>query len=105
MLNASQVRTNRAAFSDASMSRQSGEVHRLVGDHADRRAFHAAEADDDVRREAGVDLQELAVVQHAVDHLVHVVGLVRRVRDERVELSVGLGHLEDLRTAAPGGRP
>src|ERR1700721_2720501 len=60
MLNASQVLTNRAAFSPA-------------------------EADHDVRREAGVYLQELAVVEHVGDHLVHVVGLVRRVGDERVE--------------------
>ena len=92
MLNASQVLTNRAAFSEASMSRQPGEVHRLVGHHADGRAFHPAEADHHVRRETGVYLQELAVVEHVGDHLVHVVGLVRRVGDERVELRVDLDH-------------
>src|ERR1035437_7747275 len=70
MLNASQVRTNRAAFSDASMSRQPA---KCIGWFATR----PAEADHDVRREAGVDLEELAVVEHPGDHFVHVVGLVR----------------------------
>ena len=93
MLNASQVRTNRAAFSEASMSRQPGQVHRLVGHHADGRALHPAEADHDIRREPGVDLEELAVVEHVGDHLVHVVGLVRRVGDERVEFRVRLVRL------------
>ena len=63
MLNASQVRTKRAAFSEASMSRRAGELHRLVGDDADRAALDPAEADDDVRREQRLHLEELAVVE------------------------------------------
>ena len=100
MLKASQVRTNRAAFSDASMSRQPGQVHRLVGDHADRRALDPAEPDADVGREQGMDLQELPVVEDAGDDGVGVVRLVRRVGDEAVERGVGLG---DLQEAGLGG--
>ena len=91
MLNASQVRTKRAAFSEASMSRRAGELHRLVGHDADRAALDPAEADDDVRREQRLHLEELAVVEDVLDDRVHVVGLVGRVRDERVELAVGVG--------------
>ena len=85
MLKASQVRTKRAAFSEASMSRLPGELHRLVGDDADRVALDPAEADDDVRREQRHDLEELLVVEDGGDHLVHVVGLVGAVGDQRVE--------------------
>jgi hypothetical protein len=47
-----------------------------------------AEADDDVPGEARVDLGELAAVQHVLDDVVHVVGLVGGVGDHRVaELS------------------
>ena len=41
-----------------------GELHRLVGDDADRAALDAAEADEDVRREQRLDLEELLVVEH-----------------------------------------
>ena len=104
MLNASQVRTNRAAFSEASMSRRAGELHRLVGDDADRAALDPAEADDDVRREQRLHLEELAVVEHRLDHGVHVVGLVRRVRDQRVERAVEVGDLEVGRARRTTGR-
>ena len=40
-----------------------GQVGGLVGDDADRAAAEPAEADDDVRREVGVDLEEVAVVE------------------------------------------
>jgi hypothetical protein len=40
-----------------------------------------------------VDLEELAVVEHVGDHLVHVVGLVRRVGDDGIEFRVGLVRL------------
>ena len=62
MLNASQKRTNRAAFSEDSMSSTPGEVLGLVADDPDRIAVEAAEADDDVLREVLLDLEELAVV-------------------------------------------
>ena len=46
MLNASQNRTNRAPFTDASMSRRAREHRRLVGDDADRTAVEPREADE-----------------------------------------------------------
>ena len=82
-----------------------GVVHRLVGHHADGRALHPAEAGHHVRRETGVHLEELAVVEHVGDHLVHVVGLVRRVGDDRVEFFVLLIWLAQFRVGGlPPGR-
>ena len=75
------------------MSRRAGELHRLVGHDADRAALDAAEADEDVGREQLLDLEELLVVEDGGDHVVHVVGLVRAVRDERVERPVEVGEL------------
>ena len=54
----------------------------------DAAAVDAAEADDDVAGAFGLDLEEFVVVEDAADDLVHVVGLVRRVRDEGVEFEV-----------------
>ena len=73
------------------MSRRAGEVHRLVGDDADRAALDPAEAADDVRREQRLHLEEVAVVDDVLDDRVHVVRLVGRVRDEGVEARVVLG--------------
>ena len=70
-----------------------GELHRLVGHDADRLALDPAEADEDVGREQLLDLEELLVVEHRGDHVVHVVGLVRGVRDDRVEGPVEVGEL------------
>ena len=74
-----------------------GELHRLVGHDADRAALDPAEADEDVRREQRLHLEELAVVEDVLDDGVHVVGLVRRVRDEGVQLEVLVGDLERRR--------
>ena len=65
-----------------------GELGRLVGDDADAAAVDAAEPDDDVHGALGLHLEELVVVEQAADHLVHVVGLVGRVRDQRVEFEI-----------------
>ena len=71
-----------------------GEVHRLVGDHADRASRPTRPKPQTMlRREHRVHLEEVAVVQHARDDRVHVVGLVRRVRDQRVEGLVLAGDL------------
>lgn len=88
MLKQSQVRMNRAAFSEALMSRQPHELGGLVGHDADGAALDAAEADDDVLRVTGLDFQELVLVEDPGDDLVHVVRLVRRIRDQRVELEI-----------------
>ncbi len=53
MLNASQNRTNRDAFSDASMSSVPGDHLRLVRDDPDRAPVEAGEADDDVIAHSG----------------------------------------------------
>ena len=44
-------------------------------------------------RVAGLHLEELVVVEDAGDDLVHVVGLVRRIRDQRVQLEVLVGEV------------
>ena len=59
-----------------------------LADDADRVAVQAREADDDVLGPVLVDLEELAVVDDEPDHVAHVVGLVRAVGDDRVELLV-----------------
>ena len=66
MLKQSQVRTNRAAF-------------------------YPAEPDDDVWCEERLDLEELVIVQDGTDDLLHVVGLVRRVGHQLVQLAVVVG--------------
>ncbi len=71
-----------------------GELHRLVGHDADRAALDPAEADDDVGGEHRLDLEELLLVHDRADDLVHVVGLVRGVRDQRVQRLVELGEVQ-----------
>ncbi len=79
-------------------------MHGLVGYDPDRCAFDAAESYDDVLGELGVDLAELAVVEHMLDHAVHVVGLVRGVRDHGIQFGIVLGHLTPSSlTASTGG--
>ena len=81
MLNASQNRTNRARLLARVDVERAGEHLRLVGDDADAAAVQPREADHDVHRPEREDLEELAVVHDAADHLVHVVGLARAVGD------------------------
>ena len=57
-----------------------------------------------LRRVAGLHLEELVVVEDAGDDLVHVVRLVRRVRDQRVELEVLVGEVVLDRALGIGGR-
>ena len=67
MLNASQVRTNRPALFEASMSSTPASDARLVADHADRMPAEPREPADDVLRPALVHLEELAVVDDVAD--------------------------------------
>src|SRR5712692_3839949 len=60
----------------------------LIRDDAHRPAPEARQADQQVPREVPVDLQELAVVHHAPDHVVHVVRLGRLVGDHVEQLFV-----------------
>src|SRR3546814_8274228 len=61
------------------------EHERLVRDDADRATLDAPEAADDVRGMRWLHLEEIALVDRLADQLVHVVRLVRRRRDQRVE--------------------
>ena len=53
------------------------------------RALQACEADDDVARIVRLELEEVALVDHLLDQLSHVVGLVRIGRDQTVERGNG----------------
>ncbi len=66
-----------------------GQEFRLVADDADHMTAEAAEADDDVLREERLHLEELAVVQDSCHDLPHVVGLVRRLGNDGLQLRVG----------------
>ena len=68
-------------------------MRRLVGHDPDRPAVDATEPDDDVLGVTRLDLQELVLVEDAGDHLVHVIRLVGRVRDQRVQLEVLVGEV------------
>ena len=57
-----------------------GQVRGLVGHDPDRPAAEPPEADDEVRREVGLDLEEVPVVEHRPHDVLDVVGLVRLLR-------------------------
>src|SRR3546814_13412695 len=61
----------------------------LVRDDADRAPLDAPEAAEDVARMRRLHLEEIALVDRLADQFVHVIGLVRRWRDQRVEALVG----------------
>src|SRR3546814_64298 len=58
-------------------------------DLADRAPLDAPEAAEDVARMRRLHLEEIALVDRLADQFVHVIGLVRRWRDQRVEAFVG----------------
>ena len=53
----------------------------LVGDHTHCPPVHSAEPHDNVASIVRHDLKEVPFVHHARDDVQHVIGLVRRVRD------------------------
>ena len=63
-----------------------GQIRRLVGDDADRATADAREADHHVLGVVLVNLEQVAVVDHRADHVLHVVGLAALGRHHRVEL-------------------
>ena len=87
-LNASQVRTNRAAFSDASMSSTPASERGWLPTTPTEWPPRRAKPTTMFSAQPLVHLEELAVVDDAPDDVVHVVRLVRVVRDERVELGI-----------------
>ena len=90
-MNASQVRTNRAAFSLASMSRQPARCIGWLATTPTGAPATRPKPTTMLRANACVDLAERVLVQHGLDDPVDVVGLVGRVGDEDVELLVGAG--------------
>ena len=64
---------------------RAGQVRRLVGDDADGSPAEPRKADDDVLGEVLVHLEKVPIVCDRVDQVEHVVGLIRRRRDQRVE--------------------
>ena len=65
-----------------------GQDVRLLRDDADDVPVEPREADDDVLREELGNLEEVAVVDDAVDDFLHLVRDVRVVGDDRVQLVV-----------------
>ncbi len=66
-----------------------GQVRRLIGDDSDRPAVEPGEGDDDVAGVIGLDLEQVAVVDHPPDQRAHVVGPRGLVGDHLVERRVG----------------
>ena len=64
---------------------------RLVGDEADGPAAQTGEADDDLAREAALDLEPRAGVDEPVDDLVHVEPLALVIGHDRIDRAPRLG--------------
>ena len=62
-----------------------GQRHRLIGHKADRGAFHPAKAAYDIGAKSRADFKEVTFIDRLLDQLLHVIGLVRIVRDQCVE--------------------
>ncbi len=74
---------------DAGLDVQAARQHqRLVRHDAHHLPVHAAEADDDVARVVGLQLEEVAVVHRLGDQLLHVVGLVGVLGHQGVQAQV-----------------
>jgi hypothetical protein len=67
----------------------------LVGHNSDSATFNAGKADDDVGSKQWLDLEEVLVVDHALDDLVHVIRLIGGVGDDCVQALVGVGRFEN----------
>ncbi len=65
-----------------------GQHHRLVGDDPDRPPVDPAKRGDHRPATLVGDLEHVAVVEDPQQDLHHVVGLVVRVRHDRVELEI-----------------
>jgi len=70
-------------MSKQSQKRTKRELLRLVGDDADGAPLHPAEADEKVLGVVGLDLEELALVEHAAHERSHVVWRVGILGDQR----------------------
>ncbi len=85
MLKQSQKRTKRAPLSEALMSRQPARWAGWLATMPTGRPSESAEADDEVGGVGPLHLEEVVVVQHGPDDVLHVVGLVGLLRHDRLE--------------------
>ncbi len=65
--------------------KHTGEIFGLVGNYADCLAVETGKADDDIFCVFALDFKEFAVVDDCVDDLIHVIGMVGRVRHDLVQ--------------------
>ena len=80
-----------------------GQHRRLVGHDPDRLPAEAGESDEQVAGVLALHLEEVAVVHHAADHVVHVVGLAGECRDD-VEQGLVPAVRRVVASAAPAAR-
>jgi len=71
-----------------SLSRTSGQHHRLVRDDADRAAFEADETAEDIFGEVFLDFKKIAFVRDFLHQLMHIIRQVRIIRHQCVERRV-----------------
>ena len=74
-----------------------GQHHRLVGDDADRPPLQPDKAGDDVLGEVFLNLEKVMLIRDLQDQLLHIVGRVRIVGDERVEAFLDPVHIVEER--------
>ena len=87
MLKASQNRTKRAPLTEASMSSTPARCIGWFATTPTGRPARRMNPTSRLRREGGVDLEELPFVGDPPDELPHVVGLVRLLRNEGVQVA------------------
>ena len=85
MLKASQKRTKRPALREALLS---SHYFRLVGYDTDSLAVKTGETDDNVLGIVGMYFQKFAVIDDGSDNFIHIVSLVRIVRDDVVQVVI-----------------
>ena len=86
ILKQSQNRTKRAAFHRSADIKSAGQHAGLLRNYADAAPGEPCKADDNVLGKAGGNLEEIALVDDKLNDLLHLVGLIRVVRDDRVQL-------------------
>ena len=68
------------------------ELHRLVRHNTDRATLDAGVTNHYVRSVQRLHLQEVAVIDHGLNDRTHVIRLVRRVRDQGVQIQIVYRH-------------
>jgi hypothetical protein len=63
---------------------------RLIGDDAHRGDRQARKPDDEIPGEVLLYLKQIPIVHDVADHVGHVVGLIRRARDDFLQDLIGI---------------